>query len=127
MKKFLKILLVILVTILGLLSILFTVQFSKSTVNVNLGTVFVAAVFIVYGIIASYIGSVLALITTFIAYPRKVVWFLSISYIVYFLLILNNLIYFLRGGPRAVLLYVPLLIYILAALRLFRKLAKGRA
>jgi hypothetical protein len=124
--KILKYIVVVLITILGLLSILFTAPFSKTTIDIDLGTVIIGTVFLIYALFTLYIGSVLMLISSFWHFPRKVIWFLGITSLVYFVLVLNNLIIFAGGGANALPVFIPLVFYVIASFRFFRRLAKGR-
>lgn len=126
MKRFFKILAVILITILGLASILFTIPFSRDVVKVDIGTVVIGAFFLIYALVASYAGSILMFSSSFWNHSRKMIWFLAVSSIVYFVLILNNVIVFIGGGPRALIIFAPLILYVVSAFRLFRRLARGR-
>ncbi len=51
---------------------------------------------------------------------------LGITGMIYFILVLNNLIVFVGRGADAIPLFIPLAIYIIASFRFFKKLAKGR-
>jgi hypothetical protein len=126
LRKILKYTAVLLITVLGLASILFTAPFSSNTINVDLGTVVVATVFLVYALVALYAGSLLMLFSTFWTFPRKVIWFLAITGLLYFVLILNNLVIFAGRGSDAIPLFIPLIIYGIASFRFFRTLARGR-
>ena len=124
--KILKYIVIVLITILGLLSILFTAPFSKTTIDINLGTVAIGIAFLIYALFTLYVGSVLTLISSFWHFPRKVIWFLGITSLAYFVLVLNNLIIFAGGGVNTMPVFVPLVLYVIASFRFFRRLAKGR-
>ncbi len=125
-RKVLKYFVVILITILGLASLLFTSPFSKNVIEVDIGTVIIGTIFLVYAIITLYLGSVLMLISSFWSFGRKTLWFLGITGMIYFVLVLNNLVVFVGRGTDAIPLFIPLAIYIIASFRFFKKLAKGR-
>jgi len=125
-RKILKYFVVVLITILGLASLLFTSPFSKNVIEVDIGTVIIGTIFLVYAIITLYLGSVLMLISSFWGFGRKTLWFLGITGMIYFILVLNNLIVFVGRGTDAIPLFIPLAIYIIASFRFFKKLAKGR-
>ncbi len=125
-RKILKYLVVVLITILGLASLLFTSPFSKDTIEINLGTVIIGTIFLIYAIITLYLGSILMLISSFWDFSRKTLWFLGITGMIYFVLVLNNLIVFAGRGADAIPLFIPLAIYVIASFRFFRRLAKGR-
>jgi hypothetical protein len=125
-RKILKYFVVVLITILGLASLLFTSPFSKNVIEVDIGTVIIGTIFLVYAIVTLYLGSVLMLISSFWNFGRKTLWFLGITGMIYFILVLNNLIVFVGRGTDAIPLFIPLAIYIIASFRFFKKLAKGR-
>ena len=125
-RKILKYLVVVLVTILGLASLLFTSPFSKNVIEIDIGTVIIGTIFLIYAVVTLYLGSVLMLISSFWSFGRKTLWFLGITGMIYFILVLNNLIVFVGRGADAIPLFIPLVIYIIASFRFFKKLAKGR-
>ncbi len=125
-RKILKYFVVILITILGLASLLFTSPFSKNVIEIDIGTVIIGTIFLIYAIVTLYLGSVLMLISSFWSFGRKTLWFLGITGMIYFILVLNNLIVFVGRGADAIPLFIPLAIYIIASFRFFKKLAKGR-
>jgi len=125
-RKILKYLVVVLITILGLASLLFTSPFSKNTIEVDIGTVIIGTIFLVYAIVTLYAGSILMFFSSFWDFPRKILWFLGITGLIYFILSLNNLVVFAGRGTDAIPLFIPLAIYIIASFRFFKRLAKGR-
>lgn len=125
-RKILKYFVVILITILGLASLLFTSPFSKNVIEIDIGTVIIGTIFLIYAVVTLYLGSVLMLISSFWSFGRKTLWFLGITGMIYFILVLNNLIVFVGRGADAIPLFIPLVIYIIASFRFFKKLAKGR-
>lgn len=125
-RKILKYFVVVLITILGLVSLLFTSPFSKNIIEVDVGAVIIGTIFLIYAIITLYLGSVLMLISSFWSFGRKTLWFLGITGMIYFVLVLNNLVIFVGRGADAIPLFIPLAIYIIASFRFFKKLAKGR-
>jgi len=125
-RKILKYFVVILITILGLASLLFTSPFSKNVIEIDIGTVIIGTIFLIYAIVTLYLGSVLMLISSFWSFGRKTLWFLGITGMIYFVLVLNNLVVFVGRGTDAIPLFIPLAIYIIASFRFFKKLAKGR-
>ncbi len=125
-RKILKYFVVVLITILGLAALLFTSPFGKNTIEIDLGTVIIGTIFLVYAIVTLYAGSILMFISSFWDFPRKVLWFLGITGLIYFIISLNNLVVFAGRGADAIPLFIPLAIYIIASFRFFRRLAKGR-
>ena len=125
--KILKYITIGVITLLGIASVIFTAPFSTETIHVDLGAVFVGVVFLIYALFTLYASSILMLISSFWVLPRKVKWFMGVSAILYFILVLNNIIVFAGQKGEALVIFIPLVLYLFSAFRFFRKLAKGRA
>ncbi len=124
--KILKYLVVVLITILGVASIIFILSFSKILTNANLGTVIVGAVFLAYAIITLYIGSILMLISSFWEFPKKISIFLGVSALVYSIFALRGFLIFIGRGSDAIPVFIPLALYMFSSFRFFRKLKKRK-
>ena len=124
--KILKYLVVVLITILGVVSIIFTLPFSRTSVDIDLGTIIIGTIFLVYAIVTLYTGSILMLISSFWKFPKKISLFLGVSALVYFLFVLRNLITFIGRGSDAIPIFIPLGLYAIASFRFFRKLGKRK-